>query len=175
MKSLTTTSRPYTFTWTTHREVQCLPMYSNNRTFFKVCKSHAVRVSRCACLTIVKGQQNNNNNNNNNNQSNNYGGPPRGGFTDLQRVVYNAFLEAQDDQGLSVSIVAQRLRSKYSEAQVREAVVFLNGEGHLFSTIDEEHYKGTNWLWLGDGGLVYIKVSEIRGILFLISFVREIQ
>jgi hypothetical protein len=37
--------------------------------------------------------------------------------------------------------VLARSGGRYSHAQVREAVDALQNEGHLYSTIDEFHYK----------------------------------
>lgn len=40
-------------------------------------------------------------------------------------------------------MVAGRLGS-HSEADVREAMEWLAAEGHIYQTIDEEHYKTTD-------------------------------
>eukprot|EP00472_Partenskyella_glossopodia_P009511 CAMPEP_0197520616 /NCGR_PEP_ID=MMETSP1318-20131121/5965_1 /TAXON_ID=552666 /ORGANISM="Partenskyella glossopodia, Strain RCC365" /LENGTH=257 /DNA_ID=CAMNT_0043072281 /DNA_START=44 /DNA_END=817 /DNA_ORIENTATION=+ len=47
------------------------------------------------------------------------------------------------EQGTSISEVCSKLPN-YSPQQIRDAVDFLSGEGHLYSTIDEEHYKCTS-------------------------------
>jgi replication factor A2 len=39
--------------------------------------------------------------------------------------------------------LVQALSGSYSENQVRTAVTKLVEEGHLYSTIDEEHFKHT--------------------------------
>jgi hypothetical protein len=40
--------------------------------------------------------------------------------------------------------VLARAAGRYSLVQVREAVEGLQNEGHLYSTIDENHYKSCN-------------------------------
>ena len=40
--------------------------------------------------------------------------------------------------------VLARAGGRYSLVQVREAVEGLQNEGHLYSTIDENHYKSCN-------------------------------
>jgi len=36
------------------------------------------------------------------------------------------------------------LGGRFSEAQLRETIDFLSNEGHLYSTIDEDHFKATS-------------------------------
>lgn len=43
-------------------------------------------------------------------------------------------------QGLSVAEVAQKLGGRLSVAQVQQAVVALTDQGHLYSTIDDQHF-----------------------------------
>ena len=45
--------------------------------------------------------------------------------------------------GLSIATVVRSVRN-FTEAEVRNAIVFLTNEGHLFSTTDEEHFKCTS-------------------------------
>ena len=48
-----------------------------------------------------------------------------------------------DEQGLSVDFISSRLGGKLRPAEIRAAVDFLSTEGHLYSTIDEDHYCST--------------------------------
>jgi replication factor A2 len=49
-----------------------------------------------------------------------------------------------DGTGLALDYVANGLRAEgISEKDVRAAVDFLANEGHLYSTIDDNHYKST--------------------------------
>ena len=48
------------------------------------------------------------------------------------------------DEGVKIDVVVQQLNGRFTEAQVREAVEHLVNEGHLYSTIDDDHFKSTN-------------------------------
>ena len=45
---------------------------------------------------------------------------------------------------MKIDVVVQQLNGRFTEAQVREAVEHLVNEGHLYSTIDDDHFKSTN-------------------------------
>ena len=72
------------------------------------------------------------------------GGP--GGMNAVQTAVFQEFeREKNSEAGLSVSQVVARLRSRgIQEQDVRNATEFLTNEGHIYSTIDEEHFKTTD-------------------------------
>ena len=54
------------------------------------------------------------------------------------------FRYGTSDEGCTIGQVAQATAaSGISAEQVRAAVEYLAGEGHLYSTIDDEHYKST--------------------------------
>ena len=57
------------------------------------------------------------------------------------QVVLQAFMHHPSEQGASVREVAER--TGLSLAAVRKAVTELSEDGHLYSTIDEDHYKST--------------------------------
>ncbi|CAM9459829.1 unnamed protein product [Ectocarpus sp. 4 AP-2014] len=87
-----------------------------------------------------------NNNNNNNNMYNNSNMDAEGskGFTPIQQKVHDQFLGADEEQGRSIAEVADSLtREGISRADVSTAVQFLSSEGHLYSTIDDDHYRST--------------------------------
>ena len=52
--------------------------------------------------------------------------------------------DGRRDEGVKIDVVAQQLNGRFTEAQVREAVEHLVNEGHLYSTIDDDHFKSTN-------------------------------
>ena len=57
-----------------------------------------------------------------------------------------ADVDTDDDDGIGISInfVVDELQGQgVSEADVRNAIDFLANEGHLYSTIDDEHFKST--------------------------------
>jgi replication factor A2 len=68
------------------------------------------------------------------------------GGDDINSIVKECYEGAPDDEtGLSVADVHQMVQAKgaHSVDAVRKAVSFLANEGHLYSTVDEEHYKST--------------------------------
>lgn len=49
---------------------------------------------------------------------------------------------AQNDTGVNIHTIVQDLASQgYSEGEVRNAVSHLSNEGHIYSTIDENHFQ----------------------------------
>lgn len=67
------------------------------------------------------------------------------GMDSLHDAVLASFnTHGQGDEGAHVSSVFNDLRAKgHDDAAVRQAIEFLASEGHLYSTLDEEHYKST--------------------------------
>ena len=68
-----------------------------------------------------------------------------GGFDNVQNSVIDAIKGGgQSDSGMSVMDITQQLSPQgITEQQIRAAIEFLSGEGHLYSTVDENHYKST--------------------------------
>ncbi|CAH1773961.1 unnamed protein product [Owenia fusiformis] len=50
---------------------------------------------------------------------------------------------ASDEAGISIQNIMQQLRG-LPEKAIRDSVEFLSGEGHIFSTIDDDHYRSTD-------------------------------
>jgi len=69
------------------------------------------------------------------------GGGAVAGVGGPTQVVLQAFMHHPSEQGASVQEVAER--TGMSVLAVRKAVAELSEEGHLYSTIDEDHYKST--------------------------------
>jgi len=61
---------------------------------------------------------------------------------DLHSQVIQVIRAARSTEGASVSFLCQQLNK--SEAEIRRAIDFLSGEGHLYSTVDENHYQITD-------------------------------
>jgi hypothetical protein len=52
------------------------------------------------------------------------------------------FLPAHNDVGVYINtIVADLVSQGYTEGEVRSAVRYLSNEGHIYSTIDENHFQ----------------------------------
>ena len=70
-----------------------------------------------------------------------------GGLDHIQNEVlgvFNAPEAVAAEAGLTINDVIARSGSKYSHQQVLNAVSFLVDEGHLYSTIDDAHWKTCN-------------------------------
>lgn len=70
-----------------------------------------------------------------------------GAFTPIQSEILNIF-NAPDamsiEAGLGIPDVIARSGNRYNQQQVMSAVTFLVDEGHLYSTIDDAHWKSCN-------------------------------
>lgn len=65
------------------------------------------------------------------------------GLSASQNQVLSLIRSCPDPQGISIQDIKQRL-SGMSINIIKQAVDFLSNEGHIFSTIDEDHYKSTD-------------------------------
>lgn len=65
------------------------------------------------------------------------------GLTASQNQVLSLIRSCPDQQGISLQDIRQRL-SGMSINIIKQAVDFLSNEGHIFSTIDEDHFKSTD-------------------------------
>lgn len=65
------------------------------------------------------------------------------GLNASQNQVLSLIRSCPDQQGISIQDIKQRL-SGMSINIIKQAVEFLSNEGHIFSTIDEDHYKSTD-------------------------------
>lgn len=84
----------------------------------------------------------------------NMGGGGGGGYQGASNMASNGLSANQnqvlclikscpDAQGISIQELKQRL-SGMSVTTIRQVVDFLSNEGHIFSTIDEDHYRSTD-------------------------------
>lgn len=60
-----------------------------------------------------------------------------------QNAVMNAIKSCQSEHGVKVETVVEQLPGR-SEQQVRQVIDFLSAEGHIYSTIDDDHYRTTD-------------------------------
>lgn len=65
-------------------------------------------------------------------------------FTPQQNAILNILGSCTSDRGVKIDTMLQSLQSTMSPEQLREALEYLIGEGHVYSTIDEHHYKRTS-------------------------------
>lgn len=71
------------------------------------------------------------------NQSNNQG------LNSVQQSIMNLVTMETSDEGVSVTTLSASLQ-RFSESQIREALEDLSNEGHVYSTIDDDHFKSTD-------------------------------
>lgn len=70
---------------------------------------------------------------------------PAGQYNPEQNAVLNAIKSSNDDEsGISVNDILAQLQGKYKEEKVREVIDWLSSEGHVYSTIDDDHFKSTD-------------------------------
>lgn len=69
---------------------------------------------------------------------------PAAGATCLDSVnaIFNG-PQGEDANGVNVQTVITALNGRFTDAQVREAVESLVNDGHLYSTIDDAHFRST--------------------------------
>lgn len=64
-------------------------------------------------------------------------------FSPEQKAILDALAKDDSDRGLKIDQIFLDLRGQMSEMQLREALNYLTSEGHVYSTIDENHFKRT--------------------------------
>lgn len=65
------------------------------------------------------------------------------GFTSNQKLVLDVFNACTSNEGLHIQDVCRELGYKLKEEETKSIVDWLLDEGHLYSTIDDYHFKGT--------------------------------
>ncbi|CAK4634594.1 unnamed protein product [Aphanomyces euteiches] len=73
----------------------------------------------------------------------NYGATDSGFSDPAQQAILDILGANSTDMGLSVDQIKQQLQGRLSDAQLRDALNYLTNEGHIYSTIDENHFKRT--------------------------------
>jgi len=59
-------------------------------------------------------------------------------------MVYALIKGCIDENGINLDTILTQVRGKMSKGEMDGAIDFLSGEGHIYSTIDDEHYKTTD-------------------------------
>lgn len=65
------------------------------------------------------------------------------GLSGAPNQVLEAIVAFTDDQGISTDLLSKKLRN-LNPVQIRNALDFLSNEGHIYSTIDEDHFRSTS-------------------------------
>jgi len=74
--------------------------------------------------------------------NNNYNSP-EDGLTALQRQISTIIKNAKDESGIHLNEICAYLKTT-NQKSIREALEFLSTEGHVYSTVDDEHFKAAD-------------------------------
>ncbi len=64
-------------------------------------------------------------------------------FNAEQQVILDVLGKCTSDRGLKIDQIFTSVQGQMSEPQLRTALNYLTSEGHVYSTIDENHFKRT--------------------------------
>ncbi|POM64269.1 Replication protein A 32 kDa subunit [Phytophthora palmivora] len=64
-------------------------------------------------------------------------------FSPEQKAILDVLGTCTSDRGLKIDQIFADLRGQMTEPQLRSALNYLTSEGHVYSTIDEDHFKRT--------------------------------
>ncbi|RLN47357.1 hypothetical protein BBJ29_009653 [Phytophthora kernoviae] len=64
-------------------------------------------------------------------------------FSPEQKAILDVLGTCTSDRGLKIDQIFADLRGQITEQQLRNALNYLTSEGHVYSTIDEDHFKRT--------------------------------
>ncbi|XP_069678451.1 replication protein A 32 kDa subunit [Periplaneta americana] len=67
-----------------------------------------------------------------------------GGFSPQQTLVYNAILKSSSDIGAHRDDVVKTFAGKLSPKEIATILDFLCNEGHIYTTIDDDHFRCTD-------------------------------
>ncbi|KAJ7333699.1 DNA-directed RNA polymerase I subunit rpa2 [Desmophyllum pertusum] len=67
---------------------------------------------------------------------------PNAGLTGIQHEIHRMITTSQHEEGMSFAQIKQKVKT--SDQQIRNTLEFLSNEGHIYSTIDDDHYKSTD-------------------------------
>ncbi|XP_031569193.1 replication protein A 32 kDa subunit-like [Actinia tenebrosa] len=65
------------------------------------------------------------------------------GLSGVKLQVHELISSTNSEEGMGLATIRQRLRA-VPEMQIRNAIEFLSNEGHIYTTVDDEHYRSTD-------------------------------
>lgn len=66
------------------------------------------------------------------------------GLNTQQKMVFTVIRQSGDEAGVNREVIYQQLLGKVNQMQINQVLDFLSSEGHIYSTIDEDHFKTTD-------------------------------
>jgi replication factor A2 len=70
-------------------------------------------------------------------------GDSNGGLTGIQHEVSAFIKQSKSSEGAHVNELFEQF-TKYPQNKIKEALEFLSNEGHIYTSIDDEHFKSTD-------------------------------
>jgi len=64
--------------------------------------------------------------------------------TPCQNCVLECIKQSSDETGVSITSICESLAGRFNETDIRSGLDFLSNEGHIYSTIDDDHYRSTD-------------------------------
>jgi replication factor A2 len=61
--------------------------------------------------------------------------------SNVHHMVYEVVRGNQTERGEGVVEIVQKLKGAADEPRIRDALAFLSSEGHIYTTVDEDHFK----------------------------------
>lgn len=59
-------------------------------------------------------------------------------------TVYAQIKRCSDEHGINLGVLFNEIKGKMSKQEMDNAIDFLSSEGHIYSTVDDEHYRTTD-------------------------------
>ncbi|ODM90796.1 Replication protein A 32 kDa subunit [Orchesella cincta] len=66
------------------------------------------------------------------------------GFTANQNMVHRIICNAREESGIHKDQIIAAVKNKIAQKEIMEILDFLSNEGHVFSTVDDDHFKSTD-------------------------------
>ncbi|CAL8139420.1 unnamed protein product [Orchesella dallaii] len=66
------------------------------------------------------------------------------GFTANQNLVHRIICSAREESGMHKDQIIAAVKNKVNQKELMEILDFLSNEGHVFSTVDDDHFKSTD-------------------------------
>jgi len=76
--------------------------------------------------------------------STNGGGGGLPGFTSNQNLVHGIISSARGEEGIHREDVIKQIKGRIPMKELLDILEFLSNEGHVFSTVDDDHYSATD-------------------------------
>ncbi|KAK7080244.1 hypothetical protein SK128_019891 [Halocaridina rubra] len=66
------------------------------------------------------------------------------GLNPTQHMVFQVIRNCAGETGVNKDVICQQLEGKINKMQIGSVLDYLSSEGHIYSTIDEDHFKTTD-------------------------------